>query len=426
MKELEHALSQHCGVHDWRFRRVFRREHQLYLTGAVKENTREVTSDTTRVTVYHDHPGRGAASFTLLPGDRNLEKRVNWAVLAAGMVSNPPHGLPAPAPYPQVQLVDAALAARAAGVIGDLADTLVEAVAAEQDVYLASAELFAGYEEVEFANSRGATGSYAATDLFLEFVITARSGASEAETYHSARRRATSLLDIREEAREQAQAARDTLAAGLPEGGIFPVVVAGRELSSLFAPFLFQLDAQNHYRKISRIQLGESVFGEREVTGDPLTLCSDSLFAWGNSSAPFDREGLPGRSLVLVQAGRARALLATQQYAEYLGVTPTGTSGCTVVQAGPWPARELEQQARFLLTSFSSLQVDPITGNFAGEIRLGYDLSGADPVPVKGGSIAGNVFEALAGARYSREQHFTGGFQGPRAVFLPATRVSGR
>ena len=57
------------------------------------------------------------------------------------------------------------------------------------------------------------------------------------------------------------------------------------------------------------------------------------------------------------------------------------------------------------IVSFSWFNPDPITGDFATEIRLGYVVDGQGRRPFKGGLLIGNVLDALANVRWSRERH---------------------
>lgn len=66
-----------------------------------------------------------------------------------------------------------------------------------------------------------------------------------------------------------------------------------------------------------------------------------------------------------------------------------------------------------------------ITGNFVGEIRLGYEITPAGRRPIKGGSVSGNLFTALAGARFSQETSLQGAYLGPVGIRFPALTIAG-
>ncbi len=59
------------------------------------------------------------------------------------------------------------------------------------------------------------------------------------------------------------------------------------------------------------------------------------------------------------------------------------------------------------------------------EIRVGYEVGPAGTVPIKGGSVTGNLFEALAAARFSSETGEDSGYAGPRAIRFEGLQVTG-
>ena len=66
-----------------------------------------------------------------------------------------------------------------------------------------------------------------------------------------------------------------------------------------------------------------------------------------------------------------------------------------------------------------------ITGDFVGEIRLGYEIEGNKKRPIKGGSISGNIFTALTNAYFSKETVFLGNYLGPKAIRFEELTISG-
>jgi PmbA protein len=79
----------------------------------------------------------------------------------------------------------------------------------------------------------------------------------------------------------------------------------------------------------------------------------------------------------------------------------------------------------YQVVGFSAPDVDPITGDFGSEIRLGYEMTAQGRRPIKGGSVSGNVFEAFAGARLASDLLERGSYAGPAGVRFEALRVSG-
>jgi len=447
------ALDGHPGIHDWAVQQRRRHSVQLYLIGREIESVREVTVEEYEVEVFNDHPwpepppepaaaggsglARGVAGLTLMPADApRLAQRLDEAVLMASLVHNPPYPLAAPpaAPYPSVPLADAQLrgSQEMHAAAGDFADQLWHLVEREPQVRLSAAECFLTRTALVLRNSRGLEAEAETTHAMAELALLAGSGTDEAEHFRQIEARRLEDLQLAQEVAEAAQYARDTLQAQLPRTYTGPVVLSGDALVPLFAPLLFHASALAAYNRLSRLQLGESLYGEREVMGDRLTLRSNALLPYGLGSYRFDHDGVPGADVLLYEEGVLRARQATQRYAHYLGVPVTGEAANTQVRPGTAGDDELRGAAdgeggpaAYEIVAFSAPEVDELTGDFGMEIRLGYELTPHGRRPIKGGSLSGNVFEALAGVWFSHAVRMHGRYHGPRAARFASLRVAG-
>jgi len=66
-----------------------------------------------------------------------------------------------------------------------------------------------------------------------------------------------------------------------------------------------------------------------------------------------------------------------------------------------------------------------LSGNFGMEVRLGYEVGPGGERPITGGSLTGNLFEALAAARMARETRQLASYAGPVAIRFEVLQVSG-
>ncbi|MDQ3701753.1 MAG: metallopeptidase TldD-related protein [Chloroflexota bacterium] len=460
LEKIVAGLEQHQGVSDWTVSHRRSRSVQLYLIGRETESLRDVATEEFDVEVFNDHsaPGgetagtgggesdriagesdrltgtvRGVASLKLVPADAGrVVQRLDDAVLMAQLVHNPPYTLAEPATYPEVPLADPELvsadgAARAAQAF---AGQLWELVEREAGVRLSAAELFLTYSEVELRNSRGIRVRSAGTRVLSELVLLASgNGAEDAEHFRQIQGRRLADLHLPTAVAEAAQAARDTLRARAPKTGTAPVVLSGDALIPLFEAFTYQASAAAAYMKLARFDVGESIYGERDVTGERLTLRANALRPFGLASHRFGADGLPGQDTLLIQDGVLRARHATQRYAQYLGIPATGALGNTEVAPGGTSLEDLTTATdggpTYHVVGFSAPDVDPITGDFGSEIRLGYEVTPQGRRPIKGGSVSGNVFDAFASARFARDTIDRGEYAGPAGVRFAALRVSG-
>jgi PmbA protein len=302
-------------------------------------------------------------------------------------------------------------------------------------VRLSAAELFLSVVEEDLRNSRGLTGTATSTRLLLEIALLARGDADETEFFRQAEARRLDDLAIEQTVVRGSAMARDKLQAGTPRTRLGPVVVSDEALGHLFGgtavsstgAFLTQASAQLAYSNISRFELGEPVYGGRPLTGDPLTLRSNARLPHGVASYRFDGDGIAAQDLLVIEDGVLRARPATQRYAHYLGIPATGRVGMVQVAPGSTSSTELlaGDGAVLEVVAFSAPNVDVLTGDFGMEIRLGYEHGPDGRRPVAGGSLTGNLFSAMAGARLSSETHQLATYAGPVAIRFDALQVAG-
>jgi len=434
LEQVMARLAQTAGVDDWLARQVEMTEHQFYLIGDVPESVRTVHTTRLEVTVYNDHPPRratgepvrGSAQVTLLPADLpDLEARLRDAVFMASLADNPRFSLPGPAEMPAVETADPALLADPSEMSRQVGTALRRAVAAEPGVRLSSAEVFIRERRLALRNSRGAAGLHHGTNLVLDLVLMAGAGPAEAERHIAVRRRRRADLDIEMLVARYAQQARDSLRAVLPQGRTGPVVISGEALRELFLPLLLHTGAQFHYQRLSPLRIGEPVF-RGPLQGEALTFISDGRLPYGSRTAPFDDDGVPRQTTVLVRDGILQSLWAEHRYAEYLNIPATGSFANVRLAPGTTPMADLLAGDDVThVVSFSWLNPDPVTGKFSGEIRLAYQRRNHEWTPVKGGAVSGDVFAALAHAHFSAETQFRGDYLGPEAIRFEELVVAG-
>lgn len=447
---LASALAATPGADEWQVELTHTREAQLYVIGTADESARAVTSEQARVRVLNDHPAHGAATgdasgaesgaargwatVTVLAADAadpaRLRARLGDAVFMAGLTDNPPYHLPEmPAGgFPVVQTVDPALAdpAQYEQVLRAARDELERALAAELGVRLSSAELYATRETSTLRNSRGLACAGDGTRVFLDAILIARDGEHEAEVHAELGRRRVSDLQIDATIRAYAAYARDALQAVTPATARGPVVISGPSLSDLLGPLVFHTSAQATFLGVSRLRPGEMVTSE-PPRGDRLSLATDATYPFGTRTAPCDADGVPAQRVALVEDGALRAYWAEQRYAQYLDIPATGAIANLVVGLGETATADFwAGETVYEIVEFSFLNPDPISGDFTSEIRLGYrhDPDGT-VTPIKGGTVSGNLFAALADVRFAREPLFAGNYYGPAAMRFGALSIAG-
>ena len=437
------AVRSHPGIHDWTIRFQHGRGAQVYLAGTAIENVRQVGRDAYEVELFNDHeidgqPMRGSAVIPL--GREDLDRLpaiLDDGVSMAMLIHNPPWTLPDPTEHPTVELadvrlVDAADAVREARGAAEQIRDLV--AAAGPGLRLSAAELFLTAVDEELINSRGLEASSTSTRVLSELNLLA-DGDEEAEFFRQDEVRRLDDLHLPEMVREAAGHARDATRARQARTRLGPVVLTDIAADQVFAasvlgmssPYLTQTSAGAAYARLSQFEIGEPVFLGQPHTGDPFTLRSNARRPFSVLSYRFDPDGLPAQDVLLIEDGVLRARTATQRYAQYLGLPATGQSGLAEIMPGPTPMADLlrGEPSVYQVVAFSAPNVDAVTGNLGMEIRLGYEIGRDGARPIKGGSVSGNLFEAMAAARFSSETSQFPSFAGPRAIRFESMQVAG-
>ena len=436
LNKIVDALNKRTELAGWTVRHVITRGTQVYAVPDQTEAQRTVGIEQYKLDVLRRTSGPegkeavGSGNATLLPGG-DIESAIDKAVLTAGLVANPVHTIPAPAPLPDVPLVDTDLQRDSAGTAKAVMEQIQAAASRNRDVYLTGAECFGEIHTTHLVNSRGIDAEEEATEIDIEFVLHSQRGDEHRESFAEMRRRRVADLSIEEEIEERTRHTLDLFEAGAPSSRKGPVILRTEALAtfmagdSLSGSVLHSLgSAASKYAKFSTWEIGKSVF-RNEVIGDPLTVWANRCIPYGIYSSRFDDEGLPAQRLELIRDNKLVAFAASQRYADYLGLPATGAFGGVEVPAGSSPASALLEEPYVEIIQFSWFNPDEVTGDFATEIRFGYLVEDGMRKPFRGGQLVGNYMDALADVRWSAETGMFGSYLGPQTARFNNLKIVG-
>jgi PmbA protein len=400
------------------------------------EALREVETRRFHVTVHvlhvHGDGGEtlGESSFTMAPDTTQtaLADEIGCALERAAVVHNEPYGFPKPGDEAApVATVDERVVEKASAVVDEVTEGIRVAVREHKAVELSSSEVFADYVQTRILNSHGLSVVRAQTEVMVEYVLLAtdRNG-EEHEIWQSPRTRLLSSLDVSGHIRRYVRYTQDGLDAQLPQNGIHDVVFGEEALDTLWDYFVGQASAVAKYEGWSRLRLCEPVIAN--VRGEKLTLSSDPTVPGGMASQAYDALGSVCRRVTLIQDNIFTAYVANKKFADLTGVPVTGPMGNIVVAPGQTPYASLCSSGRgpvYELLRFSTLTPNTISGALSGEIRTGYLHVGGKRIPIKGGSVSGNVLQGFRDALFSTETTRRQGYWGPAGVRLAGMTVAG-
>jgi len=434
--KIQKALEKNPSIKSWIIRHEMSHGFQQYELKESTESRREVNSELYTVDVLCDSrngegkPGSGLGTVSLLPG-ADIGSALEKAVITAQLVHNEPYDFAEPASIPIIELSDQDYLKDPAGGIQDVLNTLKKTTADYPHVRLTAAECFGEEKTTHLVSSKGIDAAQSETQIYLQWVYIAGSGDSEVETFAEIYRRRIEDLDLEEGAALRAKYTSDLLEAGGPPAYEGPIYVQGPTLAvmvagEMLAGNLIQTLSSGamKYSGETPWDIGKSIFRE-EVKGDDFTLWANRQLPYGIPSSAFDKEGTPAQRVALVKDNKLESFITNQRFASYLDLEPSGSFGSVEIPAGKAPQADLQSGSYVEIAEYSWFNPNPVTGDFASEIRLGYIVEDGKRKPFKGGMLVGNLLDALADMRWSSETGFYGNYLGPRAATFNHLKVAG-
>jgi PmbA protein len=309
---------------------------------------------------------------------------------------------------PDLDLYDASLAAISTE------DKIRLAVRAEEAARSASSKIInfdgGGFDSsfgfMVLANSLGFVGEYWGSNCSLTVVpVAAENGRMQRDYWYDVRRK---LAEMDSPERIGAEAARRTvrkLGARAVESQTVPVVFESNIARELVGDIFEAVSGESIFRKSSFLvgQLGE------KVASSSITVVDDGRIPGAVGSRPFDGEGLPTRSTVVIENGVLNSYLLNTYTARKLGLRSTGNAsrglvgnpgvgaGNLYISPGPHSPEDIIKSVKngFFVTELLGFGVNIVTGDYSRSASGVWIENGELTFPVQGVTIAGNLKEML-------------------------------
>jgi len=390
------------------------------------EMNREVETTLIVLTLYvtFEEEGkkyRGSYSTEIHPGTdtETLKTIISEGVYAAGFVKNAFFPLVEPTPATLSKNQDL-----------DIAATLVDLQTGFHECdnhtkgHISYSEFFVTRSDVRILNSNGVDVSFTTYTAFVETAVHMPSGDKEIEITEAYRFSVddNSLSNLKARVDELfAVAEKKSKAKPTPSVGDINILLSGECLSTFFSYYLNCSSAQMVYRQLSTFKEGTDVQGGGD--SDRICMILDPLMKGSSLSRGYDDHGFPLASQKIIENGKLLKFWGDTRFASYLEIPPTGIINNIKIEGGT--ATSLRDEPYLELVSFSDFQVDPVTGDFGSEIRLGYYFDGKTTTPITGGSISGNMAKVQDGLKMSVETRQYNNYHGPATICMRGASISG-
>ena len=417
-------ILKHSGVTAWELSAVQERGWEFYFIRHALDQNRVKETESLTVKVFQlseDGESLGFASAQLprTATRGEAEALVKDLAYRATLVKNKPYTLhrPVPAEGTAGEKIDVPRIARDfLAVMRSVPET------AEEDIN--SYELFVSDKTRRFLNSEGVDVTESWPDSMLEVVINARSGGHEIELYRNYVSGSCDGEALRQDLACAMRFGRDRLrAVPTPALGKADVLFSGRDAVSLYRYFAGRTDAQLIYRRMSDWAIGKPI--AEDVRGDSLTLTALRSLPNSASNRRYDAEGAPIADTVMLRAGVPEHFLGGRMFSAYMGLEESFLPTNLAASGGTHTEEELRRGPYLEVVEFSDFQVDSLTGDIFGEIRLAYWHDGDKVSPVSGGSLSGSMSDFVKEMYLSKETVQYNNWSIPALTLLKNVTVTG-
>jgi len=431
MNKLLELLKNKPDVDQYLVRAVETESTELFFIGSELQMNRGKNVSHIEVTVYRNYEldgkkykGSSVARLSPLMDIEEMDAKIEAASLAAASVRNEYYNLVSPdqnqAPELESKFFEGDAIDHIAAMVKDLFS-----VDTQLGSFINSVEFFLNKSRIRLINSEGLDVAFDKVSGTIELITEAKDKQEAIELYEFLEFSDYDSEWIRETVRESLYKAHLRLkAVPLPKLDDIPIILTGEAVHEFFAYFRAKASGKMAYEGISTEKPGDLV-QTKEATGDRVTM---SLVPYLKNSAEntyYDSDGVLLKDVDIIADGVLLGYATSKRYADYLGIEPTGEMANIVVKGGKMTLAELKQTPYLELLNFSDFQMDAMTGDFAGEIRLGIYNDGTKEIPVTLGSISGNIKNVEKDMFFSKELQQKNNFSGPEIILLHHVAVAG-
>jgi len=337
--------------------------------------------------------GSASAQIASDASEKEMRRTVEGLCRDASYVRNPFYTLNKPAEAETAETVPMDMKA----VCADFLQTMQSLPETETED-LNSYEIFVSELRKRFLNSEGVDVTVTCPSSMVEAVINARKDGHEIELYRMYNCGTCDGKQLTRDLTETMRTGRDRLATvPTPAVETADLILSTDAACAVYEYFIYHLSAGMVYRGVSDWKTGDT------VAPAEMTLRTAAILPNSSQNGAYDSEGARIRDVTLIDGGRAVRYWGSRQFSQYLGLEDSFIANNFIVSGGTASAEELRKGDWLEVVEFSDFQVDDVTGDIAGEIRLAYLHREGKTVPVCGGSVSGNMSELVKEMRFSAE-----------------------
>ena len=203
-----------------------------------------------------------------------------------------------------------------------------------------------------------------------------------------------------------------------PLTGKYNIILSGSSVHEFFKYYLINSRSDMIYQGYSKFKKGDNIQGNN-IKGDKVNI---EL----KSSVPFSNEGIVLKNRKLIEDGELKTIYGPYNFAYYLGIDVIGDFDGALIQGGSVSEEDMFENGDLKIIRFSDFQMDEVTGDCFGEIRLALLKKDNKVIPLTGGSITVNVKDVEDDMVFSKETEDDMGVTIPKCIKLKNVKVAGK
>ncbi len=419
-------LLRASGADGWTVTDEIRRGWEFYFIRHALDQNRVRDVEHISLEVYkrfsegeQEFLGSASAEISPTASRAEAEKLIAQLLSEAALIRNPLYSLHPPRAAESAPCEEIALREIAGDYIRAFAG-----VEESEDADINSYEIFTDSVTRRIVTSTGIDVTDVYPVSMTEVVVNARRAGHEIELYRMYRSGSCDAAALKANVEDTLRIGRDKLRAEkTPPLGKYDVVFSTDDALSIYRYFIDHMSTNMVYMKMSDFKLGELVAPDEG--GDALTVRALRRLDNSSHNAAYDDEGAPVRDMTIIEKGVAKNYYGSRMFSQYLGLEDSFMPGNVAVEGGAASAAELRTGKFLEVVEFSDFQVDPMSGDIAGEIRLGYLHDGDSVTVVEGGSVSGSMRELAGSMRFSKEQKQYNNYLIPSVTRLRGASITG-
>ncbi|MCB2291195.1 TldD/PmbA family protein [Clostridium sp. CS001] len=368
----------------------------------------------------------GSSSAVIHPtmSDEEVLSVIEEASFAASFIKNKYYPLAEPSDIVQPEITSNFSEKPLSEWLPTLTDALYHS-----DIYdnggINSSEIFLNRVYTRIVNSKGVDVSFNTYKGEIEFITNWKEDTEEIELYKHINFSDMDYDLIDEKVKEMLIISKEkAIASPTPALGKYTVLLNGAPVIELLNYYLAKASAKTVYNGMSSAKIGDNIQGN-DVCGDLITITLDPFMKNSTKSSTYDADGFPLKSAKIYNNGILNMYHGDIRHCHYLNIEPTGTISNSIIEGGTCSIDDLKTDCYLEIIAFSDFQMDTLTGDFAGEIRLGWYFDGTSTIPVTGGSVSGNIKDLQKSMYLSKELQRDNNFVGPKVIKLLNVSVAG-